>query len=67
MLCLLDCQILECLSFVFFVGYINFKFRLSLSVGDFDTKASFIMRDEVVRQLAPSTCKLLVDTVIILF
>lgn len=63
---ILDCHIIKCLPFFIYFTYVNNRFRLSLNVGDFDNEASFIMRDDVVRQLAPSTYKLLVDTVIIL-
>ena len=46
--------------------FIIYRFRLRVSVGDYDFESFFLLPDEVVKRLPPSTCKMLNEMVIFL-
>jgi hypothetical protein len=47
----------------FFIIMLLTRFRLRVNAGDYENEALFLMTDDMVRKVAPLTCKLLLDTV----
>ena len=39
------------------------RFRMRVNAGDYENEALFLLTDDMVRKVAPLTCKLLLDTV----